>query len=206
MEERLSLPMHGCYTVTRDGKIHREVAVFCPVHRSSVAVETCRSCSHLDRLLPGRVECTVDAALLEPMVGALVRPRSICVADDVPVSRLTRLFARRMLAFPVIDEGRSLVGWVTESVLRGPNVARNATVGQVSRSARGVPEHASLRSALLHMVHSHARELGVVDEGGRLQGIVRDIDLLRWVSRAGFASSRKNCSRPNEPTPHRRGT
>ena len=87
----------------------------------------------------------------------------------------------------VVDDGWRPVGTLTEMSLRSRSGLAPydlpPTAGRIALDPLSIPQHATVREALGTLVHRHARQLGVVDEEGRLRGVVHDLDILRWVAR-----------------------
>jgi CBS-domain-containing membrane protein len=94
---------------------------------------------------------------------------------------------------PVVDEGGRFLGFV--------EAAEASATSAQPRLARTLPPEAlifgrslwvrygtPLRAALRTMAARHSRVLALVDDEGRLQGLLRDVDALRAV-RAGEAGT-----------------
>ncbi len=65
----------------------------------------------------------------------------------------------------------------------GDLAASLAAAADAARPVRPVHESAPLRVAVERMVHERARALPVVDDAGRVVGLLTDLDALRWVAR-----------------------
>jgi WS/DGAT/MGAT family acyltransferase len=129
-------------------------------------------------------------------VGALMTREVITIAPHAPLSEAYRtMHARRIRHLPVIDEGR-LVGLVTHrdllaaapSSLAFPEDVRVRLMSR-ARAADVMETHLSTAlpdepaaEAGERMVRHKIGCLPVVEDGGRLVGIVTDEDFLRWAA------------------------
>lgn len=135
-----------------------------------------------------------------------------------------RMAAHRLKRLPVVDEGRRLTGWVSRvDVLRTIEyhrlpeapagdapavdaVAAGATVAELMhRDAPSVGLAAELEEILQVLEASRQRRVTVVDEAGRVAGIITDGDLLRRSRRADrqslLARLRRLITRQPRPAP-----
>lgn len=125
------------------------------------------------------------------------------VRDDTPFRRIVEVLAqRRVTAVPVIDAAGSVLGVVSEADLmhkvefvgadherhlfegRRRRVARNKATGETAAQLMSTPAitvrlDASLAEAARLMDDARVKRLPVVDEAGRMVGIVSRGDLVR---------------------------
>lgn len=132
-------------------------------------------------------------------VGEILSDNTLCVGTDTHVPAIIELMKERSLpgVFVVDDEGH-LVGIVRDvNLLRTlepmPHMRQEplhalagSHVETVMSTAMAIGEDSPVRRALLCMAHAHLREIPVVTREGRLVGVLRDIEGLRW-----FASERR---------------
>ncbi|HEY3059005.1 MAG TPA: CBS domain-containing protein [Chloroflexota bacterium] len=122
----------------------------------------------------------------EALHGASATARDVMITDVVSVTPNDTIDeAARLLTFhdisglPVCDNGR-VVGVVSEADLIGK---RGETVGAVMSSpAVTVTESARLEEVAEQLTQQRIRRVPVVDDRGRLVGIVSRRDVLKWAA------------------------
>ncbi|WP_431961457.1 CBS domain-containing protein [Actinacidiphila sp. bgisy160] len=143
-------------------------------------------------------------------VGDLMTKAVVSIRPDTPFKEIAKLLAERdVTAVPVVDEGNRPVGVVSEADLlrkeagqpdpAGLLPARHPRPGERSRiaatTAEGLmssppvvarPEWSVVEAARI-MEHRGVKRLPVVDETGRLVGVVSRADLLRVFLRRDSA-------------------
>ncbi|MFD5932273.1 CBS domain-containing protein [Streptomyces sp. NPDC060333] len=110
--------------------------------------------------------------------------RGMAFRDIVETLRMWRLSA-----LPVLSEDGRVIGVVSETDLplgeQDTGAAEAATAGQLmTRPAVTVTKYAAIRAAARLMARSHLKRLPVVDEDGRLTGVVSRGDLLKVYLRS----------------------
>jgi CIC family chloride channel protein len=93
------------------------------------------------------------------------------------------LYAQTMMVVPVVDGHGRLSGVVLPSDLRRPGAPSDAPVTTVLRPAHTIRADASPVAALVSMNELGARQLLVVDDQGRLVGVLAMGDIVRTLSR-----------------------
>jgi CBS domain-containing protein len=93
------------------------------------------------------------------------------------------LYAQTMTVVPVVDGHGRLSGVVLPSDLRRPGAPPDAPVTTVLRPAHTIRADASPVAALVSMNELGARQLLVVDDQGRLVGVLAMGDIVRTLSR-----------------------
>jgi CBS domain-containing protein len=141
-------------------------------------------------------------------VGDLMSTDPEAVKADTPIAEVVdRLMVRDYTALPVVDQGRHVIGMVADSDMLeagitrlsvsmhkaiGPDVVREylakrksqlGTVADAMRSpAVTVLPVTPIRDAA-HLMHVHGlKRLPVVDEAGRLVGVLGRLDILRSIA------------------------
>lgn len=130
----------------------------------------------------GLVPRHTDAPVVEAMTADVA-----CVTGDTSVRAVRALFeARGISAAPVVDGRGRPVGFVTLTDLA--RVARAEVVDDVMTCfAFAVPISATLGRAAALMAYEGVRRCVVVDECGRVAGIISESDIAEWVAeRAGY--------------------
>jgi CBS-domain-containing membrane protein len=135
------------------------------------------------------------------------------------------LVKRTFRAVPVVDNDKRVVGIISNGdlVRRGQVAVRLELLRALPESEREdiladlasselkaedimtrdvvtVPETAHVREAAALMLHHQLKRLPVVDENGKLAGIVSRVDLLRTVATAATASGPTSTRQPHAPT------
>ena len=140
-------------------------------------------------------------ALEDVPVARIMRRRVPEVSPDLPVSELVEhwmLQGEEERAFPVM-EGDHLEGIVTlEDVRRTPrerwNDLRVVDIMTPERDLEVVEEGTAAGEALGKLLRGNLEQLPVVEKG-RLEGLVRRADILRWVElRAGNGHERERAA------------
>jgi CBS domain-containing protein len=131
----------------------------------------------------------------------LLKQRVTAVDPDLPVANLVDeyLMSGAERAFPVIEEGDRLLGIVTmEDVRKVPRDEWAATrVRDMMTPAPALvtaASHESAAAALAKLAQRDVEQLPVVDDSGRLLGMVRRRDILRWLE----LQPRPGAARPRE--------
>jgi CBS domain-containing protein len=111
----------------------------------------------------------------------------MCVRESMSVAVLSPLFAERELSSVlVVDAYGRLRGGLSERQLRIAAVAApDARAGDVAHGVTSVTDDTSIRHALLKMARHNLRFVPIVNAGGTLLGVLRDVVGLRWLAPEG---------------------
>jgi CBS domain-containing protein len=122
-------------------------------------------------------------------VRSIAERESVSVAPDVSLDQaLAKMRAAGGDALLIID-GDRLVGILTErdvlTRILGQDVDGNLPVsGFMTTDPHTLPAEATLLEAMAAMESGHYRNLPLVDEAGRVAGLLRQSDLLEYVAEA----------------------
>jgi len=122
-------------------------------------------------------------------VRAVAQREPVSVAPDVTLDQaLAKMRAAGGDALLIIDGGR-LVGIVTErdvlTRILGQGVDGNRPVSDfMTARPHTLPAEATLLEAMAQMESGHYRNLPLIDEAGRVVGMLRQQDLLEYVAEA----------------------
>lgn len=172
--------------VTPDGADVASVSVHCPIKRSGQTVESCRSCSRLLAGHPNTLECLVPALVTGPsdLCGDLL-PRETLVLDAElsAAEGLAMLQASHLTSAPVIDDNRLLLGLTLASSLAAIAQIPEAEVDDAVTDAVAANERLTVAGAAQVMALRELDRLPIVDDEGRLLGVLTALDVVRWFSR-----------------------
>jgi CBS domain-containing protein len=186
-----ALPVARRLVVSADG-VDTEARVFCPGEGRSVTVGWCATCPAARRVGSDQVLCTPGPRPEKAVaptkrsgegayVGEALSRRHLCVLADVPAGRIAVALSETPApAVAVIDEGGRLLHLVAAEVVASspPGDLAHELPGEGAR----VPETASLADAIAQMVRTHTRFLAVTGRDDRVEGVLGDLDALRWVA------------------------
>jgi CBS domain-containing protein len=196
---RIRHPILRLDVIGPGGDRRSEHRVFCRRKGRSVPVGTCASCVRCDAIvaepLPA-VVCTpaLDESTLAPdplgvrtPVGGMLQEGTIAIDPDTTVREalgLLRSEDRRSVA--VVDEKRAILGVVHEAAFlrRGLAAPRDEDVAHVMSGTIAIHEAMPIRRAVELLATAHLREATVIDDDGVPIGRFRDVDGLRWLTRA----------------------
>lgn len=142
----------------------------------------------------------LDTALERPAAGLPLPIRSVMTIAPAVVTTDTELFdatalmsARHVRHLPVVDRDHRVVGMISDRDVRNvigdprrfldePDArerVRATSVGDaMSRDVITLSQDAPITSAIPHLIHERVGALPVVDEAGRLVGVLSYIDLI----------------------------
>jgi CBS domain-containing protein len=156
----------------------------------------CIDCIPLDPALLVPTATSFDACeptgRSEPS-GAVAGTRVVCVHAELPVERLRAAFQESSaIELPVVDPSGHLLGTVwRDDFARGrmnggarPTLASPRRAGDLVGRAATLPESASIGYAVEVLTSRRARTLILVQGDDTVAGVLTDLDLLRWLSRA----------------------
>jgi CBS domain-containing protein len=204
---RVHHPILRLRVVSADGTREGSESVFCRFRRESVPVERCASCSRCDDIREGKapsVDCTIptvseladtDARGERIEVGTLLRAGTTAVDTTTSLQLALRVLREEQrTSMGVVDDEERLVGIVHELgpmpqpgewALLGSRTDRgNPAVASAMSAAVRVHEAMPVRVAVYLLAAHHLREAVVVTPSGKLLGLFRDVDALRWLARA----------------------
>jgi CBS domain-containing protein len=179
------------------GGQRRRSTVFCPSENQSVDLAWCRGCPLAESVDANAVRCSPDPAAKEAPpttrigsetpVGAVMNARHVSALPEVPAAQLANATGGAPdVAVLVVDDGDHPLGIIEPAVLAAsPGAMPAATIGHSIPSIR---EDSSVSDAIECMVRGHRRFLPVVQEDGRVAGVLSDLDILRWVARMARSS------------------
>ncbi len=186
------LPICTRDVVSSDGGRARTHRVFCPRREQFIDVGICRKCEYASDVSSEAVECAPPGVRItsgaDALAGSAASTTMLCVQADVTAMRIVPVMPSEPWALPVVEEGNRFIGFISPREIAAPGLpprlvlslpVRHLAVGG-SLALRDV---ASLRDALLLMMHHRMREVALVDEIGATTGILTDIDALRAVRR-----------------------
>ncbi|GIX08208.1 MAG: hypothetical protein KatS3mg115_2611 [Candidatus Poribacteria bacterium] len=147
-------------------------------------------------------EALPGAELDRPVETIMSRPVETISPDALLGEAVQQMVAHRRKRLPVVDETGRLIGmlsrldvletigsrgalWRTpeESLLERPGTL--ALAEQIDRSVAPIPPDASLEEIVDRMARTGDRRLPVVDEAGRLVGIVTDVEVFEAIAVQG---------------------
>jgi CBS domain-containing protein len=199
----VKLPVRVRRTLTSGDASERALLVYCPVNRSSCALERCRECEQCDGLSMDAdgirdVLCRVDepphptrkimptAAEVTP-VGALMSREVVCVSAALRRAEAIALFLDRGLSgAPVVDDAGRPLGMLTRSDLLRAAVERPApsTAADIMMPiAYTLAENDALSRGAALIAAEGVHHLPVIGDHGRVVGLISTLDITRWLAR-----------------------
>ena len=127
-----------------------------------------------------------DMILRSHTVGQVMRPADDSVADTAPLPEILETFLEKEIStLCVLDAAGRLVGQISIHDVKAPGVQDAAGVvvaRDIAENALAVKADATLADCLDRFLLSEEEALPVVDDGGRLVGLVSRRDVLRVYS------------------------
>jgi acetoin utilization protein AcuB len=127
-----------------------------------------------------------------------------CRADDPLLDAVARMSQHRVRHLPVLDERREVIGMLSDREIRaalGDRERRTVDVvhtldgllvsGAMSSPPLTIPLDMSLADAVALLVKHEVGALPVIDDFGRLAGIVYSVDVLRALGSGPNAPARR---------------
>jgi CBS domain-containing protein len=185
-DDPVDLRQRRLVVVGPDGASIASASVHCPIEHSGQTVERCLSCS---RRLAGQppLECLAPSRGPGPIdVCGELLPRETLVLDaELPAAEgLALLQAARLTSAPVIDDNRLLLGLTLASSLAELAEIPDSEVDDAVTHAVAANERLTVTEAARVMAARELDRLPIVDDEGRLLGVLTALDLVRWFSRA----------------------
>lgn len=145
----------------------------------------------------------LERAFAGKTVRDLMTPDPATIDPDVPLDRFARLRAFRSHAgYPVVDQDGRLRGFarvLDADVEEG--VPDDATVADVTVEAETITPHEPLAQAATRLATGATGRLIVVDERGRVVGILSRSDIVRELERLGGPDAPGALRGPDGPPP-----
>lgn len=183
---RFRLPLIHSETLLSDGSQLEHLGVLCPRVSRIIDADRCTGCQYVRTISVASVECEPPVPVL-PAGGdapsASCSPVRVANAqEDVLVRRIFGT-GSTTAAVPVVDDHGRFVGFVEapQGSATGlpPRLARSLPAqSQLVGQALWIRDGTPLRRALHIMAARRSRILALVDDDGRLRGVLHDIDGL----------------------------
>ena len=199
------LPVRTRRTLSGKAPMTSASTVHCPRRAASVDADECFACRFFTGVVPhGRsaaVRCTgVDAAPAElgdgddadtTSVQAIMTRDVVCVTPDMSLAAVTALLVDRGYGgVPVVDDDGAPMGIVSKTdLVRAVHEVEadereDRTVRDVMMPiAFSLTEQATVATVAAMMSCESVHRIPVVDDAGRVVGIVSSLDLVRCVAR-----------------------
>lgn len=151
--------------------------------------EDCPQCGNsLSQLyLPERTD-SVERAVLKDRLSALTPRKAICVAPDCSVRDVIKLLVKHHIGSVVVTEADRIVGIFSErdALMKINDEAASLADRPVSEfmtpSPRTLVADAKVAFALKEMALGGYRHIPIVDDQGRVTGIISIRDVLRYLT------------------------
>jgi CBS domain-containing protein len=198
-ERATLLPVRTRRVVTAGGVRTSPPTVHCPRQATTVPADTCFACGRFTGVAAaGRraaVRCT-GATATEPLgdddpiaadatpAEAIMARDVVCVSADLPVDALARLLDDTGFGgVPVVDDDDVLVGMVSQSDLLAAAPGPRHTVADIMMPmAFSMNEQVPVGTLAAMMAYEGIHRIPIVDDAGRVVGLVSTLDVVRWVA------------------------
>jgi hypothetical protein len=190
--------------------VEEERVVYCPFRAATTEVLECLACADFSRIHHGdTLVCARPPELTDEQAIALVEDRRICSgADSLAARTPLGAIAERMIVCAtaatsigaaeaaalrteahgvvVVDAARRPTAFVARARLaQTPIAARALSIAACGEETCVVlDEREPLANTLPRLIHDRQRAAVIVDDRGRVTGVVSDLDALRWLARA----------------------
>jgi CBS domain-containing protein len=193
------LPVRTRRVVTAGGVRTSPPTVHCPRQATTVAADACFACGRFTGVAAaGRraaVRCN-GGAVTEPLVEedavaadttaaeAIMARDVVCVTADLPLDALTRLLDDTGFGgVPVVDDHDVLIGMVSQSDLLTAASGPRTTVADIMMPmAFSMNEQVPIGTLAAMMAYEGVHRIPIVDDAGRVVGLVSTLDVVRWVA------------------------
>lgn len=152
--------------------------------RGSQNVAQCVGCERLTRDTGDSLRCRfpTSAAAATDCCGAIVPTETVALDSELPVREaLTLLENARLTSAPVVDDEAHVIGVATTLALTKALRDSDAEVEDVVEPTLVVNEHLEIVALARLMEERQVERVSIVDDDGRLLGVVSAFDLLRWL-------------------------
>jgi CBS domain-containing protein len=188
-----------CTVLGPDGQTDQTHTVHCPLQHESKLLVDCEVCDRCVEMRPEEsfITCAVPAEKPETQVpfarrsvdrltegttiGEVMARDVVCVTTELGLEALRALFLdRRISGVPVVDANGFPIGVVSKTdLLRQPP---RATVREVmTLVAFTLEETQPLADAIKLMAIEQVHRVAVVDQSGRVIGMLSSLDVVRWL-------------------------
>ena len=184
------LPVRTLERVHIDASRTETEAVFCPGQCRSMHIDTCRDCERLMAFGEDGIHCTPDPGAVASIgapagsdvsVGEAMGCAAFLVDAELPAAAFARaLHMPGHRVAVVVDEAQRALGLVEVAVAAA--ALEHTTVQDLVRQVACIHEGTPLARAIDRMVHERVRALPVVDDEGRVVGLLTNLDALHWVA------------------------
>jgi CBS domain-containing protein len=193
----MTLPVRSRTLLHPDGAERVEHSIRCPERRATVALGTCERCPASTGVFEGPrvgtfvVDCDFEppaassSDLLERPVGELASTDVVCALPETTAQRAQHTLRERAIGcLPIVDEHRNVRGLVSPAdLLAAAPEARldSLMTKQVVTFSEEVPLARAAATLAFEGIH-HAP---LVDENGKLIGVLSSLDILRAIGEQG---------------------
>jgi len=201
------LPVLERRVVAGNGARTAEHVVFCSAREKTMPLATCEQCPHLiasphQARAGGIVTCGPPTPRLEPsafsntarfdvaeaaahtLVGEILAHCAVFVTPEASLDSVLDLLERGADCVPIVDAEGKLAGVIRSSdVLRAPPQRRGSAFPPWPRRLDAVRESMPIGLAFAALAGSGQSSLPVVNQSGRVIGVLSALDLTRWVAR-----------------------
>lgn len=197
-DDAVLLPVRTRRVVTPRGVRTSPPTVRCPRQAASVSADLCFACRRFTGVTSaeGRaaVRCHAGATterIEDDPLGTGATPAEAimardvtCVSPDLPVGALAHLLEDTGFSgVPVVDDDDVLIGMVSQSdLLDGSSRAARTVRDLMMPIAFSMNEHAPVGAIAAMMAYEGVHRVPVVDDEGRVVGLVSALDVARWVA------------------------
>lgn len=185
-EHLVRLPEHRLTKFSAQGEPLVSASVHCPIKACAQAVSACQWCSRLERPLDGALLCRVPVKVSSPrgVAGELLREEVVVLDPELPASRgLEVLEAAGVPWAPVVDDNGVLVGLAATRTLRDLARSGDAEVEDALQAVVALNQRASVLELARVMTDHGPERVLIVDDDGRLLGLVTAVDVVCWLLR-----------------------
>jgi CBS domain-containing protein len=192
------LPVRTRRVVTPRGVRTSAPTVHCPRQAASIAADDCFGCRRFTGVTStegqAAVHCNAGATtqrIDDDDLGGEVTPAEaimardvVCVTADLPVGALAHLLENTGYSgAPVVDEHDVLIGMVSQSDLLDASSRTAITVADLMMPiAFSLHEHVPVGAIAAMMAYEDVHRVPIVDDDGRVVGLVSALDVVRWVA------------------------
>jgi CBS domain-containing protein len=179
-----------------DGLYATDSSVFCPIKQQSVSLGRCDDCQRCDGMQiggrAGHVLCRAPSRHPARLtIGQAMTGDVVCVTRDVTLFQIQALLLERGISgVPVVDEDGFPIGIVSKTDLLRARFERrdaDATAGDLMMPlAFTLAETQAIEEAAALMATEGVHRVPVVDQEGRVVGILTSLDIVRKVADRAF--------------------
>jgi CBS domain-containing protein len=193
----MALPVRSRTLLHPDGAERVEHSVRCPDRRATVPLGTCERCPASTGVFEAPrsggfvVDCDFEppppsnAELLDRPIGEIASTDVVCALPETTVGQAEHTLRERAIGcLPVVDEHRNVRGLVSPSDLLA--AAPEARVDSVmTKHVVSFTEEVPLARAAATLAFEGIHHAPLLDEQGRLIGVLSSLDILRAIGERG---------------------